>query len=213
MRRIMVMNAKGGCGKTTLATNIAGHYAAQGQDVILVDFDPQGCSMDWLSKRPKGRAPIRGIHARDPDRKFPSRADLMVFDAPARVHGKELSSLLRITETVVLPVLPSPIDIDAATEFMKELYKAPPFKGKQVKVGTVANRVRDNTGMSYEIDSFLERKSKRLAYVAYLREAMNYIRAFQRGLAVTELPTYLTRNDLPQLKLLWNWLESPQSKP
>jgi len=211
MRRIMVMNAKGGCGKTTLATNIAGHYAAKGQDVILVDFDPQGCSMDWLSKRGKDRPAIRGIHARDPGRHLPENADLMVFDAPARVHAGELSQLLKITETVVLPVLPSPIDIDAANAFLKELQSSPPYKNKKVKVGLVANRVRDNTGMSYELDSFLDKK--RLPYVAYLREAMNYIRAFMRGLAVSELPPYLAKKDWAQQKMLFDWLDSDASKP
>jgi chromosome partitioning protein len=211
MRRIMVMNAKGGCGKTTLATNIAGHYASQGQNVILVDFDPQGCSMDWLSKRRKSVPAIRGIHARDPDRKLPQNADLMVFDAPARVHGSELGHYLKITETVVLPILPSPIDIDAAKSFLKELQSSTAYKKKKVKVGLLANRVRDNTGMSYELDSFLDKK--RLPYVAYLREAMNYIRAFQRGLAVSELPPYLAKQDWDQQKMLFNWLNSADAKP
>jgi chromosome partitioning protein len=211
MRRIMVMNAKGGCGKTTLATNIAGHYASKGKRVTLVDFDPQGCSMDWLSKRRKHVPAIRGIHARDPGRHFSENSDVMVFDAPARVHGGELGQLLKITQTVVLPVLPSPIDIDAAKSFLKELQSSTAYKKKQVKVGLIANRVRDNTEMSYELDSFLDKK--RLPYVAYLREAMNYIRAFQRGLAVSELPPYLAKQDWKQQKMLFDWLDSAESQP
>lgn len=211
MRSIMVMNAKGGCGKTTLATNIAAYYADKGQDVVLVDFDPQGCAMDWLSKRPAERAPIRGMTASKPDKQLPENADVLVLDAPARVHGGELTQLLKQAETVVLPVLPSTVDMDAAQRFLKEMMASPPYRAKTVKAGLVANRVRDVTTISYELDQFLDKQ--RQAYVAYLRDAMNYVRAFTRGLGVWELPPYISAPDRAQLKLLFDWLDSDKSRP
>lgn len=211
MRSIMVMNAKGGCGKTTLATNIAAYYADKGKDVVLVDFDPQGCSMDWLARRPKDRAPIRGVTATKPDKQLPENCDVLVIDAPARVHGGELTQLMRQAETIVMPVLPSTIDMDAADRFLKEMQSSPPYRNRKVKVGLVANRARDVTNISYELDQFLDKK--RQNYVAYLRDAMNYVRAYTRGLGIHELPSYISRDDRAQLKLLFDWLDSERSRP
>ena len=101
--------------------------------------------------------------------------------------------------------------MDAGNRFLKELQHAPPYKKRLVKVGLVANRMRDATNISYELDNFLDKK--RQAYVAYLRDAMNYVRAFTRGLGVWELPPYISQVDRDQLKLLFKWLESEQSLP
>ena len=211
MRRIMVVNAKGGCGKTTLATNIAGHYASKGKDVILVDFDPQGCSMDWLSKRRKSVPSIRGIHARDPGRQFPQNADVMVFDAPARVHGTELTQLVRKPETIIFPVLPSPIDMRAATDYMQELQSNGRVQRGEVKIGVVANRVRENTIIFNELYEFL-RKLK-VPYVATLRDTQNFIRAEERGVGLYEMAPSQVWQDVENWEPLVKWLNSKRSMP
>ena len=114
MRHIMVLNAKGGCGKSTLATNIAAYFATQGASVALADYDPQRSSLDWLDRRPDNRAQIVGVAAFEGGLKHvPRSADIVVSDAPARSHGSELTDLVKHAETIVMPVLPSTIDIPA----------------------------------------------------------------------------------------------------
>ena len=146
MRHIMVLNAKGGCGKSTLATNIAAYFANEGANVALADYDPQRSSLDWLDRRPDNRPAIAGIAAYEEGlRHVPRTADIVVSDAPARSHGKELTDLVRHAETIVVPVLPSTIDMQATTTFLQELQKVGKIERKQAKLGAVANRVRDNT--------------------------------------------------------------------
>ena len=156
MRHIMVLNAKGGCGKSTLATNIAAYFATQGASVALADYDPQRSSLDWLERRPAHRPEIAGVAAfEDGLRHVPRTADIVVSDAPARSHGKELTDLVRHAETIVVPVLPSTIDMQATSTFLEELQKVGKVQRKQAKIGAVANRVRDNTIIYDELDEYL----------------------------------------------------------
>ena len=122
MRHIMVMNAKGGCGKSTLATNIASWFATEGASVVLADFDPQRSSLDWLERRPADRPEIVGLESFNEGFKHaPRSADVIVSDAPARSHGPELTNLVKHAETIIVPVLPSTIDMQATNAFLKEL--------------------------------------------------------------------------------------------
>lgn len=213
MRHIMVLNAKGGCGKSTLATNLAAYYAAEaGQNVALADYDPQASSLDWLARRPAERPTISGVAAYDEGLKhLPRSADLVVIDAPARAHGPELTSLVNHAETIIVPVLPSTIDIQAVGKFVKELKHVGKVQRRDVKIAVVANRVRENTLIFEELDEFLERL--RVPYVATLREAQNYVRAYTRGLGVWELPEYLAWPDWEQWTPLIEWLDSRRSQP
>ena len=212
MRHIMVMNAKGGCGKTTIATTIAAWYADEEAEVVLADYDPQGSSTDWLSLRPPERAPITGLEGWKNGLKGVSRSvDVVVIDAPARSHGPELTELLNHAETIVMPVLPSTIDMLATGRFLDELATTGRFKRRQVKLGLVANRVRENTLIFDTLDEFLAEQS--VPYVTALREAQNYVRAFTRGLGIYELPEYLAWPDWEQWNPLMEWLESSASMP
>ena len=121
MRRIMVLNAKGGCGKTTIATNIASHYAKKGRNVVLADFDPQLSSLDWLLKRDENRPPITGLDAVNNPLRVPNGTEIVIFDVNAGVMGRDLTAMVRRAETILLPVLPSPIDIRAGTKYIQEL--------------------------------------------------------------------------------------------
>ena len=122
MRHVMVMNAKGGCGKTTLATNVAAHFAQQGYKVVLADYDPQRSSLDWLEMRPEDLPKITGVAAYDDGlRNVPRDTEVVVIDAPARTHGSEMNELVRRAETILVPVVPSPIDMKAAAHFMAEI--------------------------------------------------------------------------------------------
>ncbi|MCH8071022.1 MAG: ParA family protein [Proteobacteria bacterium] len=212
MRHIMVMNAKGGCGKSTLATNIASYFADAGYGVALADYDPQRSSIDWLERRPSNRPAIAGLEAyKDGLRHAPRGADILVIDAPARSHGKELTDLVRHAETIVVPVLPSTIDMQASDRFIKELKAVGKIDRKEAKIGVVANRVREYTLIFEELDEYLT--SARVPYIAALREAQNYIRAYTRGLGIFELPEYLAWPDWEQWEPLIRWLRSVRSQP
>ena len=212
MRHIMVLNAKGGCGKSTLATNIASYFATEGASVALADYDPQRSSLDWLARRPEDRPEIVGVAAfEDGFRHLPRSADIVVVDAPARSHGKELTDLVKHAETIIVPVLPSTIDMQASTAFIEELRNVGKVQRKQVKIGTVANRVRDNTLIWGELDEYLTKA--RVPYIAALREAQNYVRAYTRGIGIFELPEYLAWPDWEEWEPLTAWLRSKRSQP
>jgi len=212
MRHIMVLNAKGGCGKSTLATNIASYFANEGASVALADYDPQRSSLDWLERRPDNRPKIAAVAAfEDGLRHAPRGADILVSDAPARSHGKELTDLVNHAETIVVPVLPSTIDMQATTKFLEELAAVHKIKSKKAKLGAIANRVRDNTLIWDDLDDYLTRA--RVPYVAALREAQNYVRAYTRGLGIFELPEYLAWPDWDEWEPLTAWLRSKRSQP
>ena len=213
MRHIMVMNAKGGCGKSTLATNIAAYFAAEeGQSVALADYDPQRSSLDWLERRPDNRPEIVGVRAYDEGlKRVPRSADVLVIDAPARSHGSELTNLVKHAETIVVPVLPSTIDMQASNRFIQELKDVGKVQRKQAKIAVVANRVREYTLIFEELDEFLAKQ--RVPYLTALREAQNYVRAYTRGLGIYELPEYLAWPDWEQWEPLTKWLRSVRSQP
>jgi chromosome partitioning protein len=211
MRSILVTNAKGGCGKSTLATNLAAYYASEGFETVLVDYDPQQSALSWLEERPEEYAAITGVAGFEGGlRGLPRNAEYIIIDAPARSHGKELTELVRRAESILVPVLPSPIDIKAAEKFVDELLKVGKVADKKAKVAVVANRVRENTLIFDELDAYLDKL--KAPYIAALREAQNYIRAYQRGLGVHELPPYLAWPDWEQWDPILEWLDSRRSR-
>lgn len=212
MRHIMVMNAKGGCGKSTLATNIASYYASEDYKVALADYDPQRSSLDWLERRPADRPEIAGVAGfEDGLRRAPRTVDYMIIDAPARTHDKELNELVRHAETIIIPVLPSTIDMQATDRFVKELKAVSKVERKQVKLAVVGNRVRENTLIYNDLDEYLT--AMRVPYITSLREAQNYVRAYTRGLGIFDLPEYLAWPDWDQWDPLVKWLNSVRSQP
>ena len=212
MRTIMVMNAKGGCGKSTIATSLASYYANEGLRVALADYDQQCSSLDWLAVRAADRPSIDGIAGwRSGLRGLKQDTEVLIIDAPARVHGDEVKSLLKRAETVLVPVLPSPIDMRAAAHFLNELQETPQLQNKEVRVGLVGNRVKSQTTIADELDEYL--RKIRMPYVASLRETQNYNRAQARGLGIFELPTYLAWQDWEMWDPLVKWLNSQKSLP
>lgn len=212
MRHIMVLNSKGGCGKSTIATNLASYYAVEGQSVALADYDPQRSSLEWVQNRPESAPEIIGLDAaKDGLKALPRSADVLIIDAPARSHGSELTQLVKHAETIIVPVLPSTIDMEATTKFIAELQKVGKVSRKQVKIGVVGNRVRENTLIFDDLDEYLE--SLKVPYLTWLRDAQNYVRAYTRGLGIFELPEYLAWPDTEQWEPLLKWLRSKRSQP
>ena len=214
MRRYMVVNAKGGCGKSTLATNIAAYFASQWEnvDVTLADFDPQQSSMDWLAVRPEDRPPITGIDAHSEGlKKLNPHTDFLVMDAPASTHGPELTAILKHAETVILPVLPSTVDMRAASRFIEEIRNVGKVSRKEVKIGVVANRVREHYSIYHDLEEFL--KTLKVPVIGHLRDAQNYVRAYGNGLGVWELAPYMAWQEWQQWEPIAQWLESKRSQP
>jgi chromosome partitioning protein len=212
MRHVMVMNSKGGCGKSTLATNIASYFATEGCKVALADYDPQRTSLDWLAMRPEDLPAITPVPAHEEGlRGVPRDTDILVIDAPARTHGSEMNELVRRAETILVPVLPSPIDMKACAHFMGELLELGKVQRAQARLAVVANRVRENTLLFEELDQYLTKL--KVPYLSSLRQSTNYLRAFQRGMGIFELPEYLAWPDWEQWEPITKWLGSRRSQP
>ena len=207
MRRYMVMNAKGGCGKSTLATNIAAYFASQWENVnvTLADFDPQQSSMDWIETRSEDRPEITGLNAyKEGLKHLAPNTDYLIMDAPASTHGPDLTALLKHAETIIIPVLPSSIDMKAMARFIEEVRNVGRVERKEVKIGVIANRVRENYTIFEELDEYLSKM--RVPYIGHLRDAQNYVRAYTRGIGVWELPPYLAWPDWEQWEPIVKWL-------
>jgi chromosome partitioning protein len=180
--------------------------------VALADYDPQRSSLDWLALRPEDLPKITGVAAADEGlRSAPRDTEVLVIDAPARTHGSEMNELVRRAETILVPVMPSPIDIKASGHFLAELLELGKVQREQARLAVVANRVRENTLMFEELDTYLSKL--KIPYLGALRQSTNYLRAFQRGMGIFELPEYLASPDWEQWQPVTKWLGSKKSQP
>jgi len=219
MQRILVLNSKGGCGKTTVATNLASLYAGYGIPTALMDYDPQGSSMRWLSQRPKDKPAIHGVRAYQRTNaamttswlmRLPPETERVIIDAPAGVTGQQLVNYVQRVDTILIPVLPSPIDIHAATHFIKDLLLIGKIRSAGVRVGVMANRAKKNTLVYQSLERFL--KTLHLPLLATLRDTQNYVHAVERGIGVHELWDKRAEGDRMQWVHMYEWLEDRRAK-
>lgn len=218
MRSILVLNPKGGCGKSTLAMNIAGWFADErGKKVALADCDPQGSTRDWLAIRPPDRAPIHTATVTANRTETPRGTEVLVIDSPAASHGARLAGLMKHAQTVVIPIMPSAIDMRAAERFLAELIDLRKVARKKVKLATVANRVREDTLAAAKLEDYLDHlklpNGTKLKYLTILRASQNYVHAAEQGLTIFELPPSRTYYDREQWDPLLRWLASAHSTP
>lgn len=205
MKTILVINNKGGSGKTTLATNLAAYCAQAGLKPILLDLDPQRSSSDWQRARDKKCPPVVLSH------RFNAKtgaAKVMIVDVPAALGAKKIQRLLHRADIALLPILPSPIDMRAAVRFVVDLGKD--ARAHKTKVGLVANRAKGNSAIFRELDAYLEKldsKYKALRYITALRAHPNYLKAAEAGLGIHELPKSKTEVDCAEWQPLINWLD------
>ncbi len=223
MQRILILNPKGGAGKTTLATNLAASFAASGSWPALMDLDAQGSSTRWLSKRPNERAPIYGIagYARSAavtqswQRRVPRDCDPLIIDTPAALEAHDFPEITRGADVILVPVMPSDIDIHTAAKCIADLLLVAKIKRSDERIGIVASRVRSNTLVSQSLMRFL--MSIDIPLIATLRDSQNYLRAAESGVGIFEMPTWQVSKDLEEWRALLGWLgrgeESIDSRP
>jgi len=213
MQRIVVLNPKGGSGKTTLAINLAAYFAGRGDRTLLIDRDPQGSSTRWLRKRKEPQAAINGIATFERDSRttmswqmrVPDGTQKIIVDSPAAVEARAMPELTRDAQKVIVPVLPSDIDIHAASRCIADLLLVAKIKRVENRIGVVANRVRKNTLMFQALMRFLEKLD--IPVIATIRDSQNYVRAAEQGVGIHEMKPYTVKEDLAQWESLLGWIE------
>ncbi|MGK0248867.1 MAG: chromosome partitioning protein [Oleispira sp.] len=211
--RILVANAKGGCGKTTMATNLASYFATQGEQTALVDYDPQGSSIDWLSARDPHLARINGVAAfknqtsnttRSYNLRVPSTTSRIVFDTPAGLSGHSLSDMIQASDFIIIPVIPSAIDIRAATGFIRDVLLSRAYRTNKIEIAVVANRVKKNTLIYQKLERFLN--SLNIPFITSFRDTQHYVRASEHGLGLADFDQRDNKDTLEWQPML-EWIE------
>jgi chromosome partitioning protein len=185
MLTLLVANTKGGCGKTTLATGLAGAFATAGLTTALADVDPQRSSLNWLKRRPATAPAITGLDwvkgrkAPDPD------IQRLVIDAPAAMKIGDIEDLVRLADLVILPVLPSAFDEGATARFLTKLDELKPIRKNRKPVAVVGNRMRLRTNAAAELDRFLKEVGHQV--VARLRDGAMYAELARGGMSLFDL--------------------------
>ena len=216
MKRIVVLNPKGGSGKTTLAINLASYFASRQQPTVLMDLDPQGSSMRWAKKRQPTQAPIHAIAAFENDNRttrafqlrVPQNTTHVIVDTPAAVEARDLPEMTKEADKILVPVLPSDIDIHTCSRVIRDLLLVAKIRREDDRIGVIANRIRRNTLTYQSLIRFLQTLG--IPIVATIRDSQNYVRAAELGIGVHEMKSYVAHDDVEQWKPLVEWLERPR---
>ena len=214
LNKIVILNPKGGCGKSTLVTNLAARYAQSGSSPVIMDFDPQGSSMAWLDRRPADRAEIHGIAAfkktmhatRSWQLRIPGSASNVLVDSPASVNHDSLRELTRDATSILVPVLPSSMDIHAASRCIADLLLVAKIDRRDRKLAVVANRTRKNTKSFGRLMRFLD--SLGIPIIAVLRDSQNFVHAAEKGIGLCEMQPSRVQQDLEQIDRVVDWLNA-----
>jgi chromosome partitioning protein len=202
---IVVANPKGGVGKSTLSTNVAGALAAAGHAVMLGDVDRQQSARQWLTLRPAGARPIASWEVSADDIVRPPKGTThVVLDTPAALHGKRLDAVMKVADRVLIPLQASLFDIQATHAFVQELRAH--RRGPEVKLGLVGMRVRENTKSNEQLHAYLA--TVPVPVVAWLRDTQNYVQLAAHGLTLFDVAPSRVERDLEQWAPLRAWLES-----
>lgn len=204
MRAVLIANPKGGAGKTTLATNLAGHFANAGNSVTLCDMDRQQSSLRWMAFRDPSLSPVTGYFAGNQMLiNLPKEPDWVVLDAPAGLQGYKLTDYLRLVDKVIIPVVPSVFDMAATEDFLASIRQD--MRGRRNFVGIVAMRVDPRTRAAAMLEEFL--KHFDIPILSYIRNTQNYVNVAATGLTVFDPPHSRYRRDVEQWQSLLQWLE------
>gem|GEM_PF-82565 len=214
LKKVVVLNPKGGSGKTTLAFGIAGYLASTGRKVALLDMDRQGSSRRWLQNRSDklpailGLSPPAGtagkIHV-------PSDIDVIVIDAPAAMAAEDLADYTCGMHAILVPVLPSDIDIHAASRLVSDLLLKAQISRRNGRLGIVANRIKERTIAYRRLIRFLESLS--IGLIGVLRDSQNYTHAAAEGRCLHEMTASQVSKDMDQWGAITAWLEDRLARP
>ncbi|MEO8137179.1 MAG: ParA family protein [Betaproteobacteria bacterium] len=211
MHTIIVANPKGGTGKTTLATNIAGWLAGKKQRVVLADFDTQRSSTQWLARRSELLPKIFGwTPEQDKQVLVDAEPQWLVIDLPAGVHGETLRDAVRRAEIILIPVSPSAFDMDATRTFLAKMAEYKSVKAGNVHIGLVGMRVDSRTRSAIELEEFL--KQHDFPFVTNLRDTQVYVHAARDGLSVFDMPRSRVEQDWDQWRVLTRWIGRQTAK-
>ncbi|MBN8283628.1 ParA family protein [Zoogloea sp.] len=206
MRRILVANPKGGCGKSTLAVHLASWFARNDQIVYLGDMDRQQSSRHWLESRPSNISVIRHWETRDDDFKaLPKNCDVAILDSPAGLHGKSLKSVLNEVEKIVVPVSSSRFDMLATMDFFEELANTKAVRKERVDIGVVGMRVDPRTHAYQQLLEFLSQFD--LPVITCISQSQSYLNAVESSTTIFDKGT-LTEAVANQWRPLLDWLVS-----
>ncbi len=219
LNKIVILNPKGGCGKSTLATNLAACYANSGSTPAVMDYDRQGSTMDWLERRPDELPAIHGIAAykksmqatRSWQLRVPNDTRTLIIDSPASLDHDRLRELTRDSTSSLVPVLPSSMDIHAASRCIADLLLVAKVNRNDRKLAVIANRTRKNTRSFATLMRFLD--SLGIPIVAVLRDSQNFVHSAEEGIGVCEMQPSRATPDVEQIQKIVSWLEAwPQRR-
>jgi chromosome partitioning protein len=218
MQRILVLNPKGGSGKTTIATNLASYFAISGDRPLLQDNDTQASSTRWLKKRKPDQPFIHGVAAfernsrmtRAWQMRIPPDSAHVIVDTPAAVPAQDMPDMTKSADAIIVPVLPSDIDIHACSKCIADLLLIAKVRRDEYRIGVVANRVKRNTVIYQSLMRFLE--TLRIPVIATLRDSQNYVRAAELGLGIHEMKRYVVEQDLEDWQPMLAWLKAKEDK-
>lgn len=214
LNKIVIINPKGGCGKSTLATNLAARYAQDGPTPAVMDYDPQGSTMGWLERRPQDLPGIHGIAAfkksmhatRSWQLRVPRDTANLLVDSPASIGHDDLRELTRDSTSILVPVLPSSMDIHAASRCIADLLLVAKVDRRDRKLAVVANRTRKNTKSFGQLMRFLD--SLGIPIIAVLRDSQNYVHAAEKGIGLCEMQPSRVKQDSQEIEKIMQWLEA-----
>jgi chromosome partitioning protein len=216
----LVINPKGGSGKTTVTTNLASFFASKGVPVTIMDYDPQGSSLNWLKVRAPHAPKIHGANAapqkagrlRSVEMYVPPQTQQLIIDAPAGASGLLLQEMLSRTDCILIPVAPSSIDIHASANFIRDLLLSGRIRARNIRLAVVANRVRSSMPVYQPLERFLSSLS--LTLVTRLGDSDAFVKAAETGTGVFEMDMSGTLEERDQFKPITEWVENkPAAQP
>ncbi len=214
LHKIVVLNPKGGSGKTTLATNLASFFARRGPPPTLIDCDPKGYSMRWLDNRSPELPRVYGVAAPDHCTESGKFAELdawpgsreMIVDLPAALPEEQLYYQTYDADSILIPVMPSEIDIYSAARFIADLLLVAQYDRRNSNLAIIANRTRQNTRSFRRLMRFLT--SLEIPLIAQLRDSQNFVHAAARGIGICEMQPHRVRKDIEQMDRITDWIDN-----
>jgi chromosome partitioning protein len=208
MRTILIASPKGGCGKTTVATNLAAFYATAGKETALIDCDRQGSSLHWAEKRAALASPVLGMVGKVGAKvtaKVPEGTKRCIIDTAAGIRPAEIAELLESADALVIPVMPSVIDLEATEACFAELAALPQIKRRKFPVAVVANRTKPWTNSTQSAVARL--KECPFPVVAELRDSQGYVLMAGLGKSIFDYHSEQTRSHQEDWAPLLKWLK------